>query len=309
MEDTNRTTKSSLDHKTNPLFFMAQQYGFTLIEILVVIGVVILVAAVLFPVFASSRENGRRTSCSSNLRTLGLALMMYVQDNNEQGPNGIISPHVTPKQIPVATGWAGRIFPYVKSTTVYQCPDDPTAAQSDSAGKPELPVSYGLNSNLSLTPQISSFSAPAKIVWLFEVVGDRARITEPDEGVQGLGPQDQLSAIGDGTNGSILNVAGLGSGRTTYFATGLLDNYAYSGDSSDDYHDEPPRHREGANYLALDGHVAFVRPELVSAGRTAGTETSAETSTGCSGFVPTITLYPCAAGTSHQGHDLTFSIR
>lgn len=309
MEDAKKTSKSSLDHEASSLYFTAQQCGFTLIEILVVIGLVILIAAILFPVFASSRENARRTSCSSNLHTLGLALTMYVQDNNEQGPNSIISPHVTPQQIPVATGWAGRIFPYVKSTIVYQCPDDPTTAQSDSAGKPALPVSYGLNSNLSLTPQISSFSAPAKTVWLFEVVGDRARITEPDEGVQGLGPQDQLSAIGDGTNGSILNVAGLGSGRTTYFATGLLDNYAYSGDSSDDYHGEPPRHREGANYLALDGHVAFVRPELVSAGRTAGTETSAETSTGCSVFVPTITLYPCAAGTSNQGHDLTFSIR
>lgn len=298
MEDAKKTIKSSL-----------VRGGFTLIEILVVVGVVILIAAILFPVFASSRENARRTSCSSNLHSLGLALMMYVQDNNEQGPNGMISSHVTPKQIPVAADWAGLIFPYVKSTTAYQCPDDPTTTQSDSTGKPAFPVSYGLNSNMSLTPQISSFSAPAKTVWLFEVVGNRARITEHDEGIQDIGPQDQLSAIGDGTNGSILNVAGLGGERTTYFATGLLDNYAYSGDSSDDYHGEPPRHREGANYLAVDGHVAFVRPELVSAGITAGTETSAETSTGCSGFVPTITLYPCAAGTSHPGHSLTFSVR
>lgn len=57
--------------------------GFTLIELLVVIGIIAVIAAILFPVFAGIRERGRRTQCLSNERQLGMAIMQYVQDNGE----------------------------------------------------------------------------------------------------------------------------------------------------------------------------------------------------------------------------------
>src|SRR5438445_788629 len=59
-----------------------QRRGFTLIELLVVIAVIAILAAILFPVFAQAREAARQTSCGSNMRQIGMAIKMYVQDND-----------------------------------------------------------------------------------------------------------------------------------------------------------------------------------------------------------------------------------
>lgn len=57
--------------------------GFTLIELLVVIGIIAILASILFPVFARAREKARETTCRSNLRQIGLAVVAYAGDYDE----------------------------------------------------------------------------------------------------------------------------------------------------------------------------------------------------------------------------------
>jgi prepilin-type N-terminal cleavage/methylation domain-containing protein/prepilin-type processing-associated H-X9-DG protein len=69
--------------------------GFTLIELLVVIAIIAILAAILFPVFASAREKARQANCQSNLKQIGLAVLQYNQDYDENYP-----PSVTERYAP-----------------------------------------------------------------------------------------------------------------------------------------------------------------------------------------------------------------
>ena len=97
----------------------AARQGFTLIELLVVIAIIAILAAILFPVFATAREKARQSQCSSNLKQIGLALIQYEQDYDDTTP---------PDQVQAIYGGQGYsvtplIMPYVKSTQVFLCPD------------------------------------------------------------------------------------------------------------------------------------------------------------------------------------------
>ena len=60
--------------------------AFTLLELLVVIAVIAVLASLLLPVLGRAKESGRATACLSNLHQIGIALQLYVQDNNNRLP-------------------------------------------------------------------------------------------------------------------------------------------------------------------------------------------------------------------------------
>jgi prepilin-type N-terminal cleavage/methylation domain-containing protein/prepilin-type processing-associated H-X9-DG protein len=92
--------------------------GFTLIELLVVIAIIAILAAILFPVFARAREKARQSSCLSNLKQLGLGVMMYSQDYDEKMPYGSSGPIINHYCIWEATQ------PYIKNMQILVCPSD-----------------------------------------------------------------------------------------------------------------------------------------------------------------------------------------
>jgi prepilin-type N-terminal cleavage/methylation domain-containing protein/prepilin-type processing-associated H-X9-DG protein len=94
--------------------------GFTLIELLVVIAIIAILAAILFPVFAKAREKARQSSCLSNEKQIGLAIMTYCSDYDETFP----STYYYQNGATSANGyvdWTGMVMPYVKNTQVFVC--------------------------------------------------------------------------------------------------------------------------------------------------------------------------------------------
>src|SRR5947207_4403497 len=104
-----------------------RRHAFTLIELLVVIAIIAILAAILFPVFAQAREKARQTSCTSNLKQIGLALQMYTQDNDEVWPPAYYYGNPNASGSLDATGifqWSGFCQPYIKNRGIFVCPSD-----------------------------------------------------------------------------------------------------------------------------------------------------------------------------------------
>jgi prepilin-type N-terminal cleavage/methylation domain-containing protein/prepilin-type processing-associated H-X9-DG protein len=98
--------------------------GFTLIEVLIVIFIIIILAGILLPVLSRARESARRTQCASNLRQIGLGLIMYSDENNGTYPiNGA-----------TAMSDLNKLYPdYVSERKAFKCPSDNLVTVAENA--------------------------------------------------------------------------------------------------------------------------------------------------------------------------------
>jgi len=152
------------------MFHHGRRIGFTLIELLVVIAIIAILAAILFPVFAKAREKARQTSCLSNLKQLGLSVLMYSQDYDEvfmrannapctyACPDGTLSTSVNML-------WMYQIYAYTKNAQIFNCPSWstkwPTNVYSSS-------LSYGFNDRYLSGIALGQIVAPAETLMLVD---------------------------------------------------------------------------------------------------------------------------------------------
>jgi len=270
--------------------------GFTLIELLVVIAIIAILAAILFPVFAKVREKARQTSCLSNEKQLGLGFMQYIEDYDENfmpADNG-------PVQMK-GHGWGCRIYPYVKSTGVYGCPDDFTIPNAGTTK-----VSYAFNVDLDPTTggifntfTQSSLAAPSVTVLLDEIMGCSADVSDP----VGTNADYTESTDGDDGGGDWLKWASQ--------QTGAMGGLPYN---SSFYSAPTGLHTDGSNFLMADGHAKWLRGASVSPGgvpwanTTAGTTPAANCQQGACEYNWGGGLASNAAGTGELGNGNNFQV-
>jgi prepilin-type N-terminal cleavage/methylation domain-containing protein/prepilin-type processing-associated H-X9-DG protein len=248
--------------------------AFTLIELLVVIAIIAILAAILFPVFATAREKARQTSCASNLKQMGLGFAQYIEDYDETYPLGNSYDCTACGGLTIydGAGWAGQIYPYEKSTGVYKCPDDPTAPVAAGTNtNASYPVSYAINYNITrsdawqsnpIAGKLAELTSPTTTVCLSEVQGVTAAVTTPNEANPSNGGTDSAGYDGRGTQAQSTGGGGVGSVETGDLATNATLLVPALG-----------LHTGGSNFLMCDSHVKWLRGTTVSGGDNAQSST------------------------------------
>jgi prepilin-type N-terminal cleavage/methylation domain-containing protein len=120
--------------------------AFTLIELLVVIAIIAILAAILFPVFAQAKAAAKKSSDLSNVKQLGVAMQIYLNDSDDVYPMAYYYRNDS-GSAPNGAGiggyvhWSGMIMPYVKNIDIFKSPGDslgglaPTNFVGDNQGK------------------------------------------------------------------------------------------------------------------------------------------------------------------------------
>ena len=233
--------------------------AYTLVELLVVLSIVFVLAALLFPVFASARRKANDKVCVSNLGQIGHALAMYTADYDGAYPLPVVGQVVNHQTAGGALLWGDLLSSYLRAVNFPTCPaaEIPSYISEQVKGKSDY-TGYALNGYLSLA------------------FGKRGRYA--------LGGRPETVLKSPACTVTVLDVR---VGIWTAFATdiartqeGMRNNFGLRVDDNKDYPfiTQTPgavRHSGGANYAFADGHVkwllpAHIKTDKVSDGLTPG---------------------------------------
>jgi prepilin-type N-terminal cleavage/methylation domain-containing protein/prepilin-type processing-associated H-X9-DG protein len=167
--------------------------AFTRIELLFVIAIIAILAAILFPVFATAKEKAKQTSCLSNNKQMGTSFQLYITDYDDRYPMayGTMSNgtawrwnfwHAVPHNWRADQGaayaeemkyhWSNSIYPYIQNWGIYACPSGPETRLAvtyvQPAGTPmPRPATYAYNGILH-TFNASGIVSPAELIVSWE---------------------------------------------------------------------------------------------------------------------------------------------
>lgn len=245
---------------------MLRRSGFTLIELLVVIAIIAILAAILFPVFATARENARKASCASNLKQLGIAFSEYASDNDECFPLTTVGANGTETYWQTNGIWAVAIQPYVMkvssngyeggsssvaSLAVFHCPSDQEADKAGTVMRTYYEAGSTGNSGndmLGMAESTSQKPVPISVIPFPDQTFLLAEVNLPT----GSGIAKQTYQFGDRSAADIFATSG-------YPGNGWCSNMG--GCAQDSGNPGVPFHNGGWNYLYCDGHVRWLRPD------------------------------------------------
>lgn len=168
--------------------------AFTLIELLVVIAIIAILAAILFPVFASAKEKAKQTSCLSNIRQIGSGFQLYNGDWDDKWPFGIVkyqgywygdAPYIwdqpadwqaavqsDPEYIDSNRSvWNNALYAYLSNWKIYECPSMVQRNYYGNAavapGKRPTDNGYAYNGLLH-TFNASGIASPSELIAIWE---------------------------------------------------------------------------------------------------------------------------------------------
>ncbi len=145
--------------------------GFTLIEIVVVISIILILAAILLPVFERAVKSAEAISCLMNVRNIGYAVQLYTSDYDGLLPPALVEiPNTTQKNC-----WDVLLLPYVGNRQIYLCPADENPTTGP-AYTNSLIHSYGINLDVAMIEgyagaslQLGNVPRPSTIILFFDL--------------------------------------------------------------------------------------------------------------------------------------------
>ena len=244
------------------------RHAFTLVELLVVVGIIAVLIAIMMPALNKAREQANRVKCAANLRSIGQALTMYVLDSRHY-PGCDVSRGMMMSRCAV---WPTRLRPFLGGgRRVFHCPSRPSefewpyakgavAVGGDTATAPLTAYGYTLGEPL-LIVEVSYFS------YGYNWWGDGSTSGNGIERQRGLGATV-------GVRGLVLPMFRELPGSRVRAAAEMIAITDSNGNGRGDpcvtpSHDSPNTwpgdvHNRGANVLFCDGHVQwYLRDDLL----------------------------------------------